>query len=293
MPVPPVVITTCTRSATAARSAAATGSPSGTTTGSSTPYPCARSHSTISGPPRSSYTPAAARFDAVTTRARRSGSWARGSSTVISPVLLVAVFVGAESSVRGPGPDAGAPALLALQPDRVHRRGRIERLDHVVQRETGDRHGGERLHLHPGAVGAAGGRLDAHLGLAHLEVHRHARERDGVAERDEVRRALGAQDPSDACGRQGVALGHGAVAQGGAHLGGGAQDAARGRHAAGDLLVPDVDHPRRPGLVDVGETPGALRGRHSSSVASAPSADADPASSASCTDAPASASASR
>ena len=53
MPVPPVVTTTSTPSATAARIASPTGGPSGATVGSGTSYPRSRSQATISGPPRS------------------------------------------------------------------------------------------------------------------------------------------------------------------------------------------------------------------------------------------------
>src|SRR5690606_32274657 len=68
-PVPPVVTTTSYLSATAARSAPSTRSPSGTTQGPSTCAPTARSPSTTIGPPRSGYTPVAARVDTVITTA--------------------------------------------------------------------------------------------------------------------------------------------------------------------------------------------------------------------------------
>lgn len=69
-PVPPVVTTTSYAAETASRKAVSTGEPSGTTAGPSTAHPAASSNETSTGPDRSSYTPAAARFDTVTARAR-------------------------------------------------------------------------------------------------------------------------------------------------------------------------------------------------------------------------------
>src|SRR5215467_2489385 len=118
MPVPPLVSTASTPSATAARSASPTGAPSGTTIGPSTSKPSARRPSTRIGPLRSAYTPAAARFDATITRARRAAGVPSGSLT-------------------GPLPHAGLAALLADHPYPLDRRGRVHGLDHVDQREPG------------------------------------------------------------------------------------------------------------------------------------------------------------
>lgn len=70
MPVPPVVTITSYPAATPSRSAASTGAPSGTTCGPSTANRIRVRPSAISGPPLSSYTPADARLEAVTTSAR-------------------------------------------------------------------------------------------------------------------------------------------------------------------------------------------------------------------------------
>ena len=82
----------------------------------------------------SAYTPAEARLDATMTRAR--------------------ITAAARATV------AGLAALLAQHPDSVQDRGRIDRLDHVDQREPGRGDGGQRLHLHTGPVGGARGRGD-------------------------------------------------------------------------------------------------------------------------------------
>src|ERR671938_999408 len=118
-PVPPVVRTTSYPAATASRKAASTGSPSGTTTGPSTMKPIARRPSTSTGPPRSSYTPAAARFEAVTTRA------------LVTPPV--------------PRP----PAALRRDPDVGDRRQLVHGLDHVDERQRRHRHARQRLHLDP------------------------------------------------------------------------------------------------------------------------------------------------
>src|ERR1700710_1173391 len=98
-------------SPTAWRSASPTGSPSGTTTGSPTVQPRARSPSTSSGPLRSVYTPADARFDATITRA-----WI---------------------SVTVPLPQSGLAADFAQDTYPLDGSGRVDGLDHVDQREPG------------------------------------------------------------------------------------------------------------------------------------------------------------
>src|SRR3954463_16033784 len=96
-----------------------------------------RSPPTSPRPPRSEYTPAAARFDAVTTSAR----------------------IGASLTAPVPRP----AAALRRDADVRDRRQLVHRLDHVDERQGGDGHAGERLHLDPGAVRRphGGGDVDA------------------------------------------------------------------------------------------------------------------------------------
>src|SRR5919202_902995 len=222
-PVPPVVSTTSSPSATPCRSARSTGSPSGTTTGPSTAKPIARRPSTSTGPPRSSYTPAAARFEAVTTSAR---------SSLTSPV---------------PRPSAA----LRGDPHVRDRRQLVDGLDHVDERERGDRHARQGLHLDAGAVGGPHGGGDVDAVVGDLQRDRHGVHRDGGGEWHEVRRPLRRLDAGEPRHRQRVALGDAGAAQ---QL----DDPRRAQHAPGGAglahghgLRRDVDHVRPAAVVEM------------------------------------------
>src|SRR5215217_1995975 len=139
MPVPPEVITTSAFSPIAPNSALTTPLPSATTVGAGVEMPRALSQSTTIGPHRSSYTPAAARVEAITTR----------------PDLIVCSS--RERSSPSPRQCSRLAALFVQHPDVVDPRGGIHCLDHVVDRQRRDAHSGQGLHLDAGAVCAAHG----------------------------------------------------------------------------------------------------------------------------------------
>jgi hypothetical protein len=78
-----------------------------------------------------------------------------------------------------------------------------------------------------------------------------------VAQRDQVGRALGRHDARDAGDAERVTLGHTVPAEQPDHLGGHEHPAGSHGDPVGDLLGGHVDHPRGPGVVDVGQ-PGLV-----------------------------------
>jgi hypothetical protein len=90
----------------------------------------------------------------------------------------------------------------------VHHHAAVGGLAHVVDRQQAHLHGGQRFHLHAGAAHGLDLRGAVHGagGGVELEVDRHARERQRVAQRDQVGRALGALDGGDARDADHVAL---------------------------------------------------------------------------------------
>src|SRR5262245_2326847 len=189
MPVPPEVITTSTFSLTAALSAATTSGPSATTTGVGVVMPCWFSHSTMIGPVRSSYTPAAARVEAITTRPDR-----------------VVNIVCSSRERSTPRPQPRLAAFFSQHPDVVNAGGGVNGLDHVEERQRGDADGGQRLHLDACAIGGANGGGDVDVSLADLEVDIDSGQRQRVAQRDEVAGPLGGQDARHPRGGQRVAF---------------------------------------------------------------------------------------
>ena len=109
----------------------------------------------ISGPPRSSYTPVAARVEQVMTTARGA------LTTLPSPRSVHRLR--RHTDIRDPG----------MPVDRLH---------HVDDGEGRDADGGEGLHLDAGAVGCAHGGLDLDALVDDGEVHLHAVHRDGMRE---------------------------------------------------------------------------------------------------------------
>src|ERR1700694_463850 len=111
-------------------------------------------------------------------------------------------------SVLGRLVDARLAAALLEEPDRLDAHAAFERLGHVVDRETGDRDRGERLHLHAGPSGHLGGGANDQAGQVAigLDLDLHLGERERMAERDQLMGALGGEDAGNARLAEHVAL---------------------------------------------------------------------------------------
>ena len=90
----------------------------------------------------------------------------------------------------------------------VDRHGFLDRLHHVIDRQAGDRHGGQRLHLDPGLAAGLDGGLDDHprQGRIGRQVKRHLGHRQGVAQRDQIGGFLGRHDARQPRHAQHIAL---------------------------------------------------------------------------------------
>ena len=141
---------------------------------------------------------------------------------------------------RRPSPVAALAAALLHEPDAVDGHEAVGRLDHVVDGQGGHRDRRHGLHLHAGLGrrGAAGGD-DQRAGLAvGRDLDGDLRQRQGMAERDELRRALGGHDAGQLGHAEHVTLGTGAIDDQGerllVHLDGRLSDGAaeRGRRVA-------------------------------------------------------------
>src|SRR5579862_2361101 len=110
--------------------------------------------------------------------------------------------------LAAPDERPGATARLAHEPDRPDRHLAVDRLAHVVEREARDGDRGERLHLDAGARLDRDPRLDRHAppGAVRGQLDVDVREREGVAERDQVRRPLSGHDARETGNREDVAL---------------------------------------------------------------------------------------
>jgi hypothetical protein len=131
----------------------------------------------------------------------------------------------------------------------------VDRLQHVVHREQRHAHRRQRLHLDPGHAHGFGGASAQHRRAVRLELelHRHPRKGNRVAQGDEFAGLLGRLDAGEAGDPEHVPLPDRAGADG-AHRGGPHRDAAAGDADARGLgLGPDVDHVSRPGGVEVRE----------------------------------------
>ena len=131
----------------------------------------------------------------------------------------------------------------------------FRRLDHVVDRQARHRHRGQRFHLDPGRAGDLhGGAHDAagQLLVGH-NIHGDFRQRQRMAQRDQIRGAFRRHDAGDARGSQHVALlgiaGNDQIERRLAH-----DDAAfRDRYTLGGRFGRDVDHAGLTPGVDMGE----------------------------------------
>ena len=108
---------------------------------------------------------------------------------------------------------AAAAAALLLQPDLLDGHNSIDRFAHVVDGQSGDADGGQRLHLDAGAAKDAHGGLDAEQ-IVGVEGEIDVRRVMGqwMAEGNEVAGALGGHDAGEASDFENVALAEGAVA---------------------------------------------------------------------------------
>src|ERR1700680_2775556 len=88
-------------------------------------------------------------------------------------------------SVLGRLIEAGLAAALLDEPDRLDAHAAFERLGHVVDRETGDRDRGKRLHLHAGSSRHLGGGANDQAGQVAigLDLDLHLGERERMTER--------------------------------------------------------------------------------------------------------------
>ena len=203
--------------------AAAIRSASSGTSRRSTSYPSARSSSSRVGPLPSSASPRETRSETVSTAAFK-----RGPAFLERRLLLVH-----ERHVRDDH---------AL----------VDRLRHVVDGQRRHARGRQRLHLDPRLRRRLrlGDDVDAPLADGQLDVHH--RERQRMAERDQVARLLRGHDPRELGGRQRVALRQ--VVDPARRLHRHQHRRPRGGLAPRDGLVADVDHlDVARGFVDVRE----------------------------------------
>lgn len=109
--------------------------------------------------------------------------------------------------VGGP-PVAGFAPLLLQQANRFHAHSPVHCLAHVVNREQGDRNGGEGLHLHSGASPGLGRDNAFHRrgDPVHVKINPDPGQRDWVAQGDQLGSALGRLDRRDARHPQDVAF---------------------------------------------------------------------------------------
>src|SRR5262249_2176058 len=121
------------------------------------------------------------------------------------------------------------------------------------------RHGRERLHLDTGARLDPHASLDPDAGPARVrrELDVDVRQRQRVAQRDQVRRALGSHDARQTRDGEHVALGERARGDCGERFGAHRDLAAGDRLPRRHLLRRDVDHASPPAPVEMGEPPNA------------------------------------
>ncbi len=157
---------------------------------------------------------------------------------------------------RSSAPRRQWPLSAAVLFEQAHGRdldAAVDGLAHVVDRERGDRGGDERLHLDPGAPDQAhlGRQVQAGQRLVGLDLDARERQRERVAERDELVGALGGHDAGEAGRGHDVALRDGSVADDGERRR--RHDHARlgARDALGLGLAGDVDHARPTAIVQM------------------------------------------
>ena len=148
-------------------------------------------------------------------------------------------------------------------PERHRSRSRVHRFDHVVQRQGRHAHRGQRLHLHPGAIGAAHRRGDVDVRLTDGEIDVDAGQRQLMTQRNQVAGALGGQNPATRAVASASPLASPPAAISSITCRGGAQRACGNRGAFGGCLLGDVDHMSRALIVDVRERTRISHASHS------------------------------
>ena len=115
--------------------------------------------------------------------------------------------------------------------------------------------GDDGLHLHARGTGGAGLGLDAHAGrgVAHFKAHVHQVQAQGMAERDQLRGALGGHDAAHLGAGQHVALGQGAFLEQLQGVGRKLHDGFGNGHAPGVGLGAHVHHGDVAVLVQMGK----------------------------------------
>jgi hypothetical protein len=137
--------------------------------------------------------------------------------------------------------------MLLEQTDLYNASRAFEALHHVVHGQGGDRGSRQCLHFHAGA-GESPGRgcyPDPGKRVVQLDQDLDMAQGNGMAQRDELRRALGGHHPGQLGGRPQVALREVAGADGGDCIGRKLDEGARRRPAFGLGLGGDIDHLRR------------------------------------------------
>src|SRR5262249_5249068 len=137
------------------------------------------------------------------------GTFSAGSGPTFSSTRASASATESNAmSVLGRLIEARLAAALLDKPDRLDAHAALERLGHVVDCEAGDRHRRERLHLDAGAARHFGGGPNGEAGqvAVRLDLDLDLGQRQRMAERDELMRALRREDAGDARRAEHVAL---------------------------------------------------------------------------------------
>lgn len=131
----------------------------------------------------------------------------------------------------------------------------INGLTHVVNREKPNLHGGESFHFHTRLPSRFAGCNASHgaLCLVKLEINGHARERNRMTQRDQVRRLFARHNGRHAGNADHIALFGRSLRDHGKGFGLHTDVALRTRHAMRLILGADVNHMRVAGLVKMSE----------------------------------------
>ena len=148
--------------------------------------------------------------------------------------------------------------MLFHHPDIAHHHPAIHRFAHVIHSQQADLHRRQRFHFNAGLAESLHLRLAVHTRIGHirLKIHRHPRQRQRMAQGNQVAGALGRHDRGDARDAEHIPLLGRAAGDDRQRLRLHADGAAGQRDAVGFLLGADVDHVGLPGGVEVGQVVG-------------------------------------